>query len=157
MTLNFQISLLNLHQALIKSVCCILWYSTFLALIEWSILFNKTFLCLKASFVGHGSFLFTIHSFILVWRFPPSRGIGWDREDPPATRKIGWSPHVIPTVLPRKCWFCNFHAVFGHYTQIPHTGRPIMRKLDTVLHNRHLWLKIWLFLVSTNFYLRDLF
>ena len=26
-------------------------------------------------------------------------------------------PHV-PYFLPQKCWFCNFHAVFGYFAQI---------------------------------------
>ena len=29
-------------------------------------------------------------------------------------------PPMLPyTVLPPKCWFCNFHAVFGHFCQTP--------------------------------------
>ena len=35
---------------------------------------------------------------------------------PPTNQKIGLSP-MSPTVLHPKCWFCNFHAVFGHFAQ----------------------------------------
>ena len=42
------------------------------------------------------------------------------------TGKTGLSPHVPPTVLPKKCWFCNFRAVFDHFPQIisPHKSTP---------------------------------
>ena len=35
------------------------------------------------------------------------------------------------TVLPKKCWFCNFQAVVGHFAQIdlPQVG-PISETLD---------------------------
>ena len=38
-----------------------------------------------------------------------------------------------PTVLPQKCWFCNFHAVFGHIAQIvtPQVD-PIWETLNSV-------------------------
>ena len=34
----------------------------------------------------------------------------------PLPKKFAY-PCISPTVLPPKCWFCNFYAVFGHFAQ----------------------------------------
>ena len=63
----------------------------------------------------------------LIPKISPSGGGDWGY--PPTTKKIGLPPRS-PTVLPQKCWFCNLHAVFGHFAQIvpptnwPHSGNP---------------------------------
>ena len=42
---------------------------------------------------------------------------------PPLTKKLACIP-MFSTILPRKCWFCNFHAIFGHFAQnSPHFSR----------------------------------
>ena len=37
---------------------------------------------------------------------------------------------MFPTVVLEKCWFCNFHAVFGHFAQIVPTGGTLMGTPD---------------------------
>ena len=38
---------------------------------------------------------------------------------PPLPKKLTCAPMLPHTVLPPKCWFCNFHAVFVHFGQTP--------------------------------------
>ena len=60
------------------------------------------------------------------------------------------APHVPSTALPKKYWFCNFHAVFGHFPQITSTHKstpfgktcrlssisvPLPKKLKTYVYH----------------------
>ena len=70
--------------------------------------------------------------------FPVVGGLEWD---PPPHYLKNWlapPPPPPPTVLTQKCRFCYFHAVFGHFAQIPpHQltpfGKPCMLVLLMIL------------------------
>ena len=53
----------------------------------------------------------------------------------PIAEKLTCLPHVTPTVLTQKCWFCNFHTLFGHFAPIapPHTHTAVFVGNDTFL------------------------
>ena len=49
------------------------------------------------------------------WKVPKeNRGTGMD---PPTIQNIGWFLSCTSAVLTQKWWFCNFHAVFGHFNR----------------------------------------
>ena len=67
--------------------------------------------------------------------FPPLGGTG---EIPPLLKKLTCPPMFSATVLTQKCWFCNFHAGFGHFTQIvPPSVDPIW---GTLRSGKLIWL-----------------
>ena len=58
-------------------------------------------------------------------RVPPSGGGGeGGLGNPFHQEKWLVALHVLPTALTQKCWYCNFHAVFGHFAEIVSPSPP---------------------------------
>ena len=57
---------------------------------------------------------------------------------------------MSPTAWPQKCWFCNSHAVFGHFAQIPLTSR-----LLTI--NSQVIVTLYLLFLNTNYFAANVF